>query len=163
MASSFGGGDLGTTATPSANPALLAGVESSLLKALTQDATVSDKGGGKLEVTGKVKVIGQDILQAVGPALSAVPGQSKEDLDQAREGLNSIPDSQMVTFDVWLKNNQVSELQIDLAQFMPAKDSGGGHLPLDAKFSQDAAKVSAPDGVTNIDVKKLISAMGSSN
>lgn len=161
MASSLGGGDLGSAATPSANPALLAGMESSLLKALTQDATVTDKSGGKLEVSGKVKVIGQDILQAVGPALSAVPGKGKVDLDQAREGLNSIPESETVTFDVWLKNNQINELQIDLAQFMPKDKNGGGKLPLDMKFSQDAAKVSAPDGVTNVDVKKLLSSLGS--
>jgi len=160
MATSLGG-DLGSTASPSTNPALLAGMESSLLKALTQDATVSDKGGGKLEVTGKVKVIGQDILQAVGPALSSVPGRTKSDLDQMREGLNSIPDSEMVTFDVWLKDKQINELQIDLAQFMSKTESGGGKLPLDMKFSKDANKVSAPDGVTNIDVKKLMSAMGS--
>jgi len=160
MASSLGG-DLGSAATPSTNPALLAGMESSLLKALTQDATVSDKGGGKLEVTGKVKVIGQDILQAVSPALGSVPGQTKADLDKARESLSSVPDSETVTFDVWLKNKQISELQIDLAQFMPKDQSGGGKLPLDMKFSQDANKVSAPDGVTNIDVRKLISAMQS--
>ncbi|MFL6114687.1 MAG: hypothetical protein ACJ786_25535 [Catenulispora sp.] len=161
MASSLGGGDLGSAATPGANPALLSGMEASLLKALTQDATVSDKGGGKLEVTGKVKVIGQDILQAVGPTLSAVPGQSKTSLDKTRESLNSIPDSEMVTFDVWLKNNQINELQIDLAQFAPKDQSGGGKLPLDMKFSQDAAKVSAPDNVTTIDVKKLMGALGS--
>ncbi|MBW8806873.1 MAG: hypothetical protein AUG49_04105 [Catenulispora sp. 13_1_20CM_3_70_7] len=161
MASSLGGGDLSSTTAPGTNPALLSGMEASLLKALTQDATVSDKGGGQLEVTGKVKVIGQDILQAVGPALNAVPGQSKADLDKARESLNSIPDSETVTFEVWLKSNQINELQIDLAQFMPKTESGGGKLPLDMKFSQDAGKVSAPDGVTNIDVKKLIGALGS--
>jgi len=67
----------------------------------------------------------------------------------------------MVTFDVWLKDKQINELQIDLAQFMSKTESGGGKLPLDMKFSKDANKVSAPDGVTNIDVKKLMSAMGS--
>ncbi|MFD0638522.1 hypothetical protein [Catenulispora yoronensis] len=162
MAGSLGGGDLGSTSTASPNTAMLAGIETSLMKALTQDATVTDKGNGKLEVTGKVKVIGQDILQAVGPALSAVPGSSssKADLDKYREGLNNVPDSEVVTFDVWLKNNQISELQLDLAQFLPKDQTGGGHLPVDAKFSQDAAKVSAPDGVTNIDVQKLLSSLG---
>jgi len=163
MAKSFGGGDLGAATTASPNTQLLAGVETSLMKALTQDATVKDAGGGKYEVSGKVKVIGQDILSALGPAMSSIPGKSKADLDKTRESLNSIPDSEVVTFDVWLKNNQISELQLDLAQFLPKDQSGGGKLPLDAKFSQDAAKVSAPDGVTNINVQELLGSLGSAN
>ncbi|WP_344658177.1 hypothetical protein [Catenulispora subtropica] len=160
MAKSMGGGDLGSAPTASPNAQMLAGMEASLLKALTQDATVTDKGSGKLEISGKVKVIGQDILQALSPALTSVPGKSKADLDKLKESLNSVPDSETVTFDVWLKNNQISELQLDLAQFAPKDQTGGGHLPLDAKFSQDAAKVSAPDGVTNIDVQKLLGSLG---
>ncbi|NUP49544.1 MAG: hypothetical protein HOW97_19880 [Catenulispora sp.] len=163
MAKSMGGGDLGAATTASPNTQMLAGMEASLLKALTQDATVNDLGGGKLQVSGKVKVIGQDILGALGPAMSSIPGKSKADLDKAREGLNSVPDSEVVTFDVWLKNNQISELQLDLAQFLPKDQSGGGHLPVDAKFSQDAAKVSAPDGVTNIDIQKLLGSLGGAN
>jgi hypothetical protein len=162
MAKSMGGGDLGSATPAAPDTKLLAGVEASLMKALTQDATVTDKGSGKFEVTGKVKVIGQDVLQAVGPVLSSVPGKSKADLDQLREGLNSVPDSQTVTFDVWLKNNQISELQLDLAQFAKKDEVNGGHLPLDAKFSQDAAKVSAPDGVTNVDVQKLLGSLSGS-
>ncbi|NUR62304.1 MAG: hypothetical protein HOV87_27135 [Catenulispora sp.] len=161
MAKSFGGGDLGAATTASPNTQMLASMETSLMKALTQDATVKDLGGGKLEVSGKVKVIGQDILGALSPAMASIPGKSKADLDKARESLNSVPDSEVVTFDVWLKNNQISELQLDLAQFLPKDQTGGGHLPVDAKFSQDAAKVSAPDGVTNIDVQKLLSSLGS--
>jgi hypothetical protein len=162
MAKSFGGGDLGAAATTaSPNTQMLASMETSLMKALTQDATVKDLGGGKLEVSGKVKVIGQDILGTLSPMMSSIPGKSKADLDKTRESLNSIPDSETVTFDVWLKNNQISELQLDMAQFLPKDQSGGGHLPVDAKFSQDAAKVSAPDGVTNIDVQKLLGSLGS--
>ncbi|NUR31282.1 MAG: hypothetical protein HOV83_36465 [Catenulispora sp.] len=160
MAKSMGGGDLGSATPTAPDTKMLAGMEASLMKALTQDATVTDKGSGKYEVTGKVKVIGQDILQAISPALTSVPGKSKADLDKLRESLNDVPDSQTVTFDVWLKNNQISELQLDLAQFAPKDQTGGGHLPLDAKFSQDAAKVSAPDGVTNVDLQKLMGSLG---
>ena len=161
MAQSLGGGDLGSTPTSAAGGTkMLSGIESSLMKALTQDATVADKGDGKYEVTGKVKTIGQDVLQAITPALTAVPGKSKSDVDKLRESLNSIPDSQNVTFDIWVKSGQVSELQLDLAQFMKADKANGGHLPLDAKFSQDAANVAAPSDVTNIDVKNLLSSLG---
>jgi hypothetical protein len=164
MAQNLGqGGDLGNTpGTPtSSSTQLLAGVESQLMKALTQDATVTDKGSGQYQVTGKVKTIGQDVLQALGPVLSSVPGKSKTDLDKLRQGLNSVPDSENITFDIWVKNNQISELQVDLAQFMPADKSGGGHLPVDAKFSQSAGTVSAPSDVTNVDVQKLLSSFGS--
>ncbi|WP_370374036.1 hypothetical protein [Catenulispora sp. GP43] len=157
-----GGGDLGSSPTTPTSPGtqMLSNVESELMKALTQDATVTDKGSGQYEVSGKVKTIGQDVLQALGPVLNSVPGKSKTDLDQMRTSLNSVPDSENVTFDIWVKSGQISELQVDLAQFMPSNKSGGGHLPVDAKFSQSAGSVSAPGDVTNVDVQKLLSAFG---
>ena len=151
------GGDL--TATPTApNSAALAGVSANLIKALTKDTTVTDQGGGKFEVKGQVKAVAQDVLAAVEPVLSNVPKASKSDLDKMKESLNNIPDSENVTFDVWVKNNTINELQIDLAQFIPATQSGGGHLPLDAKFSQNASPVGAPNDVTMLDLKSLMGA-----
>ena len=162
MAQSLGAGDLGSTTAPSSSPStqMLANFESELMKALTQDATVTDKGSGHYQVSGKVKTIGQDVLQALGPVMNSVPGKSKADMDKLRTGLNSVPDSENITFDTWVKNNQISELQVDLAQFLTSTDSGGGHLPVDAKFSQSASNVGAPSDVTNIDVQKLISEFG---
>jgi hypothetical protein len=162
MMKSLGNGDLGSS-TPTTAPStqMLAGLETQLMKALTQDASVTDQGGGKYQVTGKVKTIGQDVLAAITPTLSSVPGKSKADIDKAREGLNSVPDSENVTFDVWVKGGQINELQVDLAQFLPATKTGGGHLPVDAKFSQNANSVSAPSDVTNVDVQKLLSSFGS--
>ncbi|WP_194925215.1 hypothetical protein [Catenulispora pinisilvae] len=163
MAQNLGNSDLGGSSTApstSAGTQMLAGIESNLMKALTQDATVTDKGSGQYEVSGKVKVIGQDVLQAITPTLSAVPGKSKADIDKLRQGLNSVPDSENVTFNVWLKSGQISELQVDLAQFLPSSQTGGGHLPVDAKFSQTAGAVTAPGDVTNIDVQKLMSSFG---
>lgn len=164
MAQTLGQGDLGSTPTAAsstgAGSQMLANVEAQLMKALTQDATVTDKGSGQYQVTGKVKTIGQDVLQALGPVLNSVPGKSKADMDKMRSSLNSVPDSENITFDIWVKSNQISELQVDLAQFLPADKTGGGHLPVDAKFSQSAGSVSAPSDVTNIDVQKLISSFG---
>lgn len=164
MAKNLGQGDLSaptSASSTSAGSQMLANVEAQLMKALTQDATVTDKGSGQYQVTGKVKTIGQDVLQALGPVLNSVPGKSKADIDKMRTSLNSVPDSENITFDIWVKNNQISELQVDLAQFLPASQTGGGHLPIDAKFSQSAAGVTAPSDVTNIDVQKLISSFGS--
>jgi hypothetical protein len=165
MLQSFGsGGDLGSnptsSSTGSAGTQMLAGIESELMKALTQDANVTDKGNGQYQVSGKVKTIGQDLLQAVTPALNAVPGKSKTDIDKLRQNLNSVPDSENMTFNIWTKSGQISELQVDLAQFMSATDSNGGHLPIDAKFSQSASSVSAPSDVTNVNVQKLLGAFG---
>lgn len=165
MAQSFGsGGDLGSSPTTSPSGAgaqMLSNLETSLMKALTQDANVADKGSGHYQITGKVKLIGQDVLQAIGPVLNTVPGKSKTDIDKLRTDLNSVPDSEMITFDTWVKGGQISELQVDLAQFLPADKTGGGKLPVDAKFSQSASSVSAPSDVTNVDVQKLLSSFGS--
>lgn len=166
MLQTFGTGDLTGATSPTSSPTsagtqILATVEANLMKALTQDATVADKGNGQYQVTGKVKTIGQDVLQALTPALNAVPGKSKTDIDKLRQSLNSVPDSENVTFDVWLKSGQISELQVDLAQFLPAGQAGGGHLPIDAKFSQSASSVSAPSDVTNVDIQKLLSSFNS--
>jgi len=153
----FGGtGDL-TGANPSAPDQLqITQFTTALVQALTKDATITDKGNNELEITGKVKTLGQDLLQAVQPLLSSLPPSSKADLDKSKESLNSIPDTQTITFDAWLSGGALSELKIDLFQFAPADKTGGGHLPLDAKFSNSAPSVSAPDGVTNIDVQQVL-------
>jgi hypothetical protein len=159
LAGAFGGGDL--SATPSAgNPMGLTQIPATVITALSKDATITDKGAGKLEISGKAKTIAQDLLQAADPLFANIPGGSKTDIAKMKEGLGQIPDSQTLTFDVTLKDGAVSELSIDLAQFMSASESGGGHLPLDMKISQSAPAVSAPTGVTMVDVAKLMSQMG---
>ncbi len=161
MASAFGGGgDL--TATPSApNQTQVAQLGSALITSLTKDATVTDKGNGQLEVTGKVKTIAQDVLQAAGPLLGNLPAKTKTDLAKAKDGLANIPDSQYVTFDVWLSGGALTELKVDLAQFLPTSQTGGGHMALDMKISQSAPAVTAPSGATLVDVKKVIAGLTS--
>jgi hypothetical protein len=160
LAGSLGGGDL--AASPSApNQMQLTQIGSNLITALTKDATITDKGNGKLEVSGKVKTIAQDVVQAYEPLVGSLPGQSKTGFTKLKDSLAGIPDSQNVTFDVWLANGALTELQIDLAQFLPAADSGGGHFPLDMKISQTASAVTAPSGPTMVDVKKVISSFTS--
>jgi hypothetical protein len=156
LASLAGGGDNApATSAPSAGQ--LAQVESALITALTKDTTVVDKGNGQLQVTGKVKTLAQDFLQAAQPLLGNLPGSTKTDLTKAQDGLTQLPD-QNVTFDVWISGGQLSELKIDTAQF--AKDAGGGHAPLDMKISPNAGSISAPSGATKVDVQGIISGLG---
>jgi len=155
----FGGGDLSSAPT-AGNPMGMTQIPATVITALSKDATITDKGAGKLEISGKAKTLAQDLFQAADPLLANVPGSSKTDVDKMKESLAQIPDSQTLTFDVTLKDGAVSELSIDLAQFLPATDTGGGHLPLDMKISQSAPAVSAPSGVTMLDINKLMSSMG---
>jgi len=160
LAQTFGGGgDLGAATPAGPDQLQVTQFTTALMAALTKDATVTDKGNNEVEVTGKVKTLGQDVLAAVGPLLGSLPASTKTSLDKTKESLNSIPDTQTVTFDAWLSGGSLSELKIDLFQFAPAGESGGGHLPLDAKFSNSAPSVSAPDGVTNIDVQSVIGSL----
>lgn len=159
LAQTFGGtGDL--SASPSSpDQAQITQFTTALVQALSKDATITDKGSGELEITGKVKVLAQDMLQAFQPLMASLPAASKTDLDKTKESLASLPDTQTITFDAWLSNGALSEIKIDVLQFAKPGQAGGGHMPLDAKFSNSAPAVSAPDGVTNIDVKSVLGSL----
>jgi hypothetical protein len=159
LAQTFGGtGDL--SASPSSpDQTQISQFTTALVTALSKDATITDKGSGQLEITGKVKTLAQDLLQSFEPLLSALPSASKTDLDKTKESLNSIPDTQTITFDAWLSGGALTEIKIDVLQFAKPSEAGGGHMPLDAKFSNSAPAVSVPDGVTNIDVKSVLGSL----
>lgn len=159
LAQSLGGsGDL--SASPSAaSQTQIAQFTAALVQSLSKDSTIVDKGNGELEITGKVKALAQDALETFQPFLANLPASSKTELDKSKEQLNSIPDTQTVTFDAWLTNNALSEIKIDVLQFAKPSETGGGHMPLDIKFSQSAPAVTAPDGVTNIDIKSVLGSL----
>jgi hypothetical protein len=159
MAQTFGGsGDL--SANPSSpDQTQISQFTTALVTALSKDATITDKGNGQLEITGKVKTLAQDLLASFQPLLAGLPSASKTSLDKTKESLNSIPDTQTVTFDAWLSGGTLTEIKIDVLQFAKPGEAGGGHMPLDAKFSNSAPSVSVPDGVTNIDVKSVLGSL----
>jgi hypothetical protein len=159
LASSLGGStDLQPT-VGAPNSAAAAQFASALVTALTKDTTVVDKGNGQLQVSGKTRAVAQDLLQAYQPLLSGVPSQLKSSFTKTQQDLSKIPD-QNITFDVWIKNGALSEIKIDLAQLMTAANTGGGHLPLDAKFGNGGGAISAPSGATAIDIKSIIASLG---
>lgn len=157
LMSTLGSGATAPAAGATVNPTQAAQAASALVAALLKDATVTDKGNGQLAVSGSEQAIAQDILQAVEPLLGSVPTLPKDSLAKAKASAAKLPTTP-VTFDAWIKNQSLSEIQIDLAQFLSADKAGGGHLPLDLKLSNSAATLSAPSGATPIDIKSLLGA-----
>ena len=82
-------------------------IPATVITALSKDATITDKGAGKLEISGKAKHPRPGPGPGGRPAAGNVPGGSKTDVDKVKESLSQIPDSQTLTFDVTLKDGAV--------------------------------------------------------
>jgi hypothetical protein len=63
---------------------------------------------------------------------------------------------QTFSFDAWVKDGSLSELSINLLQFGDtSKVPSGTTLPLTITFDKTGADITAPSGVTPVDVSQL--------
>jgi hypothetical protein len=119
---------------------------------LNKDVSVtrvgSDDKGDHLRLSGNAKTLVNDTYQSFS---SAVPGGAA--LSQAKP--QKVP-SQVVTVDAWVKDGVLSEISIDMSQFLDKKDSASGQpLPVTLTFTQEGDDITKPSDVTPIDLTQL--------
>jgi hypothetical protein len=113
----------------------------------------SDDKGDHLRLSGNAKTLANDAYQSFS---TAVPGGAA--LSQAKP--QNVP-SRVVTVDAWVKDGVLSEISIDLSQFLDKKESAAGQpLPITLTFTQHGGDITKPSGVTPVDLTQLGSLFG---
>ncbi|GLY31576.1 hypothetical protein [Kineosporia sp. NBRC 101731] len=139
--------------TPSIDPNRVQTLVDSLQAAVEADAQVTEVDGGDQGDGYRVTVPIKKIAAAVQDDLIAVFGQSTA--DGIKKSTGEIGENETVTVDLFLEDEKLSGLNIDLVQFLqkPVKDAT---LAVTVDIDPDAAPVKAPDGATVIDVKAIL-------
>lgn len=118
-----------------------------LLSAISNDVTVARTSTGStdhLTITGNLKTIAGDVLNAVSSVAPSISSSTDT---------SSVPDKN-VTVNAAVTDGAISSLSIDLGQF---STKGPFSLPVVATFSRTAPPISAPTGATQVNVQELAS------
>lgn len=97
------------------------------------------------------------IAQGVSDDLVALVGKSAE--SQVRQAITAIPDKTFY-LDVYVKDDSLTAIQLDLTQFMK-KPVSGKKLAIDVAVDTSPAAVTAPTGATPVDVKSVMAELPS--
>jgi hypothetical protein len=132
---------------------MLGDLKSMLDKNVSVTRLGSDDKGDHLRLSGNAKTLANDAYQSFS---TAVPGGAA--LSQAKP--QNVP-SRVVTVDAWVKDGVLSEISIDLSQFLDKKESAAGQpLPITLTFTQHGGDITKPSGVTPVDLTQLGSLFG---
>jgi len=147
------------TAEPAATPAASLKLVDQLRAALAANSNYVNEGtnGGRTEyaVTVQVHNFVQQAETDLSSSLSSLPGAS--DLTKGlTEAQNKIPTGQTAVFDLYVSNQRVQEIVIDLNQFIHKFTFP---VPLQIQFNSGTS-VAAPQGATALNLSKLSSLLG---
>jgi hypothetical protein len=124
-----------------------------LKAAYQQKATITELGKDDERGQGyRLGAPAKQVAEAVSGDLIALVGKSSE--AEVRKSINQIPDKTF-NVDIWVKDDKVSAVSLDITQFLK-KPVAGKKLAVDIDVDVDSAKVTAPSGATEIDVKALL-------
>lgn len=129
---------------------LLADLRRSIDRHITVSTAGTDSKGTHYVLHADMRDLANDLRAA---AQDAVPGGGL-----LSQRLPSDIGHQTVTFDAWVKGGALTQLSIDLAQFIDSK--GPGSLPLDITFERTGEDVTPPSGATPVDLTQLGTLVG---
>lgn len=136
------------------DPAAVSTLMQHLKDAYRTKARITDLGEGDRGTGYRLTAPAKQVVQAIEPDLIALAGTSATDV---KKGIAAMPDRD-VAVDVWVKDDVVSAVSIDLAQF--------AEKPLDAKAALQIAvavggePVSAPAGASKLNVAEALVGLG---
>jgi hypothetical protein len=126
-----------------------------LKAAYQKNATITSLGSGDKGDGYRLSAPAKQIATSVQPDLIDLVGQSGA--TEIRKSIAQIPNKN-VNLDLWVKDDQFTDVNLDLTQFLK-KPVTGKKLNLDIGINVGSGKVTAPSGVTEIDVKQIMSAI----
>jgi hypothetical protein len=141
------------TAAPTVDAAKLQRLLDSLKAAYKEKATITDLGDAGDRGTGyRLSAPAKQVAQAVTDDLISLVGKDSE--AEIRKSISEIP-NKTFSLDVWVKDDKLSHVALDLTQFLD-KPVTGKKLAVDIAVAVDSADVSAPSGATEIDLKSIL-------
>jgi len=146
---------LPTTPVPSsaATTADLQKLLADLKVAYSEKATITSLGNSSRGAGYRLSAPAKQIAQAVSADLVAMLGKTTG--PQIEKEIGKIPDKSF-SLDVWVKDDKLSDVSVDLTQFID-KVPAGKKLAINIVVDAGGGAVSAPSGATAIDVKSLLS------
>lgn len=141
------------TAVPTLDAAKLQRLMDSLGKAYDEKATITELGDSARGDGYRISAPAKQVAQAVSGDLVALIGAESE--KEVRDAINEIPDKTFA-LDVWVKDDQLSGVALDLTQFLE-KPVNGHKAALDIGVAVNSGAVTAPSGATELDLSALIS------
>lgn len=141
------------SAVPSVDAAKMQHLMTSLKTAYNQKATITKIGESDRGTDYRLSAPAKQVAQAVQTDLIALVG--KEAGQSIRKGIADLPDKTF-SLDVWIKDDQVTGVSLDLIQFLK-KPVPGKKLALDITVATNKATVTAPTGVSALDLDAVLS------
>jgi hypothetical protein len=138
----------------SVDPAAVTRLMQHLHDAYRTKARITDLGEGERGTGYRLTAPAKQVVQAIEPDLIALAGTSAADV---KKGIAQMPDRD-VSADVWVKDDAVSAVSIDLAQF--AEKPVEAKVALDIAVDVDAEPVAAPSGAAKLDVAEALIGLG---
>jgi hypothetical protein len=146
-------------AAGTSSPSTTGQMWSQLHAAFTANTRFAQVGtsGGRTHYTASVAVkpFVRDVEQSLPASLGSIPGASSVD-KQITRAIGQIPAGQKLVADVWVKDNKVQELDIDLNQF---KHKFNFAVPLRIQIGS-GTQVLAPVGATPLNLSNLGNVVG---
>jgi hypothetical protein len=132
-------------------------LEGDLKSAFKNNATYTNAGTSGGRTRYNVSVALQALVQQAGTALetylATIPGVgnkiSSADISKAASDVPAQAQLQL-----YVKNNRAEEIDIDVNQFLPAKDKAPFQIPIRLVIGQPGT-ISAPSGATQLDLSKI--------
>ena len=149
--------------TASVNPATIQSLLTALKSAYQKNVTITKVGSSGKGTDYRLSAPIKQIANAVEPQLESLAGQVGDTAtiggdgvspnDKLRSGIAKLPNKSFDA-DVWVRDDELTWLSLDLAQF-DAK-AAGHKVVLNVDITTNQGSVSAPSGATPVDVKALV-------
>lgn len=123
-----------------------------ILGALQSDSTFTHVSGSHYTVTLDVKSFVSNIAPDLQKTFGSIPGVGSK-LGGLGSAAGSVPAGQKAVVDTYITSGHLTEADIDLNQFAPAKDRVTFAVPIRVGFGTGSVK--APSGATQLDLSKL--------
>ncbi|GAB6902126.1 hypothetical protein [Kineosporia succinea] len=149
-----------TTATPSIDPSQVQNFVASIGAALENDSTIDEIDGGDRGDGYRVDVPVQKIAKAVQDDLVSIFGEfgGKDFEKDIAKSINEIAPSEHFTVDVFVKDDKLSGVSLDLTQILQ-KPVSGVTFALAADIDAEADAVKGPSGATAVDITAIMNAI----
>jgi hypothetical protein len=150
-----------TTVSPQTRSAvvqLVTDVESSLRSNTTFTNMGNSAGRTEYGATVDIGNFVKQVVPIIQHDAQAIPALGAQVGNKVGSAQSSIPAGETVTANVFVQNNKMNELDVDLAQFSKT-NKPPFPVPLKVLFSQPSA-IAAPAGATQLDLSKLPSLLG---
>lgn len=149
---------LPATATPSVDAGAVQKLLTDLRAAYEQKVTIKELGDSDRGTQYQLSASAKQVAAAVQDDVIKIAGDAAA--SDIRKSIAEIPDLP-VNVNVWVKDDELTGISFDVAQFIDNKPAGA-KLAVDVAVDVDSGDIEKPSGATPLDVRALMNEVGAS-